>query len=44
VSSGLPAAAETPTGNVYDLVDGRIKRLRIFFDRHEALEAAGRSE
>jgi len=41
-ASGLPAAAETPTGNVYDLVDGKIKRLRIFFDRHEALEAAGR--
>jgi ketosteroid isomerase-like protein len=43
-ASGLPAAAETPTGNVYDLVDGKIKRLRIFFDRQEALEAAGLSE
>jgi hypothetical protein len=43
-ASGLPAAAGTPTGNVYDLADGRIKRIRIFLDREEALEAAGLQE
>jgi hypothetical protein len=32
------------TGNVYDLADGRIERVRIFTDRAEALEAAGLRE
>ncbi|HZA59267.1 MAG TPA: nuclear transport factor 2 family protein [Solirubrobacterales bacterium] len=41
-ASGIPTSAET--GNVYDLVDGRIKRIRVFSDREEALEAAGLSE
>ncbi len=40
--SGIPI--ETPTGNVYDLADGKIKRIRIFFDRQQALEAAGLKE
>ena len=35
---------EATTGNVYDLIDGKIKRVRIFFDRHEALEAVGLRE
>jgi hypothetical protein len=43
-ASGLPTAAGTPTGNVYDLADGKIKRIRIFLDREEALEAAGLQE
>lgn len=42
-ASGIPAAVETPTGNVYDIENGRISRLRIFFDRDEALKAAGLS-
>jgi steroid delta-isomerase-like uncharacterized protein len=42
-ASGIPAAVETPTGNVYDIANGRISRLRIFFDRDEALKAAGLS-
>ena len=41
-ASGIPTGAET--GNVYDLVDGKIKRIQVFFDREEALEAAGLSE
>jgi ketosteroid isomerase-like protein len=43
-ASGIPAAVDTPTGNVYDIADGKIARLRIFLDRDEALEAAGLSE
>ena len=35
---------EATTGNVYDLIDGKITRVRIFMDRHEALEAAGLRE
>jgi hypothetical protein len=35
---------ETATGNVYDLADGKIKRIRIFTDRNQALEAAGLRE
>jgi hypothetical protein len=27
--------------NVYDLVDGKIRRTRIFRDHHEALKAVG---
>jgi ketosteroid isomerase-like protein len=38
-ASGIPI--ENPTGNVYDFADGRIQRTRIFFDRDQALEAAG---
>lgn len=41
-ASGLPV--DTPAGNVYDLVDGKIRRLRIFVDRQEALAAVGLSE
>jgi hypothetical protein len=36
--------ADLPTANIYDLVDGKIRRIRIFPDRQEALEAVGLSE
>jgi ketosteroid isomerase-like protein len=42
-ASGIPAAAGVPTTNLYDLVDGKIRRVRIFLDRQKALEAAGLS-
>jgi ketosteroid isomerase-like protein len=41
-ASGI--GSDTPTANVYDLVDGRIKRIRIFVDREQALEAVGLRE
>ena len=41
-TSGLPIPAET--GNVYEFEEGKIRRIQIFFDRGEALEAAGLSE
>ena len=41
-TSGLPV--DTPAGNVYHLVDGKIRRLQIFVDRQEALAALGLSE
>jgi hypothetical protein len=41
-ASGLPTPAET--GNVYEFEEGKIRRLQIFLDRGEALEAAGLSE
>ena len=41
-SSGIPTA--NATANVYDLVDGKIRRVRIFLNRQEALAAVGLSE
>jgi len=41
-ASGLPIHAET--GNVYEFEEGKIRRIQIFLDREEALEAAGLSE
>jgi ketosteroid isomerase-like protein len=41
-ASGIPT--EAATGNVYDFAGGKIQRIRIFFDREQALEAAGLSE
>jgi ketosteroid isomerase-like protein len=41
-ASGIPVAAETT--NVYDLIDGKITRIRIFLDRREALKVAGLEE
>jgi hypothetical protein len=35
---------EYVTGNVYDFAGGKIQRIRIFFDREQALEAAGLRE
>jgi ketosteroid isomerase-like protein len=40
-ASGLPAAADTETANLYDFAGGRIRRVRIFMDRAEALREAG---
>ena len=31
-------------GNVYDLAAGKIKRIRIFLDRQQALRAVGLAE
>jgi ketosteroid isomerase-like protein len=41
-ASGVPLAGDS--GNVYDLVDGKIRRTRIFLDRAEALKAVGLEE
>jgi ketosteroid isomerase-like protein len=41
-ASGIPSAYATT--NVYDFVDGKIRRIRIFLDRQEALEAVGPRE
>ncbi len=41
-ASGLPTPAET--GNVYEFEEGKIRRIQIFIDREEALEAVGLSE
>ena len=38
-TSGIPTPAETT--NLYEFVDGKISRIQIFFDRQEALKAAG---
>jgi len=41
-ASGVPLAGDS--GNVYDLVDGKIRRTRIFLDRADALKAVGLEE
>jgi ketosteroid isomerase-like protein len=41
-ASGIPSTAATT--NVYDLVEGKIRCVRIFFDRQEALAAVGLGE
>jgi len=41
-ASGLPS--ESPTANVYELANGKIRRLHIFADRQQALEAVGLRE
>ena len=41
-ASGLSMPAET--GNVYEFEEGKIRRVQIFLDRAEALEATGLSE
>jgi ketosteroid isomerase-like protein len=41
-ASGIVTAAEST--NVYDFIDGKIRRVRIFFDRDEALKAVGLEE
>jgi hypothetical protein len=40
--SGIPT--EIKTANVYDFEGDRIRRVRIFSDRQQALEAVGLSE
>jgi len=37
-------ADESPGTNVYDFAGGKIRRVRIFRDRREALEAVGLTE
>jgi hypothetical protein len=41
-ASGIASAADTT--NVYDFTESKIRRIRIFFDRAEALKAAGLAE
>jgi ketosteroid isomerase-like protein len=41
-ATGDPAGV--PTTNVYDFVNGKIRRIRIFLNRQEALEAVGLRE
>ena len=43
-TSGINLGGNIPGTNLYDFTDGKIKRVRIFLDRQEALEAAGLSE
>jgi hypothetical protein len=42
--SGLRIGDELRSANLYELAGGKIKRVRIFLDRKEALQAAGLSE
>jgi ketosteroid isomerase-like protein len=41
-ASGIVTA--TDSANVYDFIDGKMSRIRIFLDRHEALKAVGLEE
>ena len=43
-ASGAPLVDDLPVTNIYDLAGGKIRRIRIFRDRQEALEAVGLSE
>jgi ketosteroid isomerase-like protein len=47
-ASGIQVAefgrTDVELGAVYSLVDGKVARIRVFFDRAEALEAAGLRE
>jgi len=36
--------APPPLTNVYDLIDGKLSRIRIFLDRQQALKAVGLEE
>jgi hypothetical protein len=41
-ASGIVTGAES--ANIYDFIDGKISRVRIFLDRAEALKAVGLEE
>jgi ketosteroid isomerase-like protein len=41
-ASGISVAAAT--SNVYEIVEGKISRIRIFLDRNEAMKAVGLGE
>jgi ketosteroid isomerase-like protein len=41
-ASGIPVTMET--AQTYDLIDGKISRIRIFLDHSEALKAVGLEE
>ena len=43
-ASGITLGGDIPSTNIWDFTDGKIKRVRIFLDRREALEAVGLSE
>jgi hypothetical protein len=43
-ASGIRLGSDIASTNVYDLAHGKIKLVRIFHDRAEALEAVGLSE
>jgi ketosteroid isomerase-like protein len=51
-ASGITAGAgalsasgrDIPSANVYDFAGGKIRRIRVFLDRQEALEAVGLRE
>jgi hypothetical protein len=43
-ASGINLGSDIPSTNLYDFTDDKIKRVRIFLDRREALKAAGLSE
>jgi ketosteroid isomerase-like protein len=43
-ASGVQLVNDLPTTNIYDLSGGKIKRIRVFLDRQEALEAVGLRE
>jgi ketosteroid isomerase-like protein len=42
-SSGVTLEEGIPFGAIYDFADGKIKRIRVFANRQEAIEAAGLS-
>jgi ketosteroid isomerase-like protein len=39
-----PTGGDIPSANVYDFAGGKIRRIRVFLDRQEALEAVGLPE
>jgi ketosteroid isomerase-like protein len=41
-ASGIVTAADS--ANIYDFIDGKVSRIRIFLDRDEALKAVGLEE
>jgi hypothetical protein len=51
-ASGIAAGAgvlsatgrDIPSANIYDFAGGKIRRIRVFLDRQEALDAVGRRE
>jgi ketosteroid isomerase-like protein len=44
-AGGLSATGrDVPSANVYDFAGGKIRRIRVFLDRQEALEAVGLRE
>ena len=43
-ASGINLGSDMLSANLYDFTDDKIKRVRIFLDRREALEAVGLSE
>ena len=43
-ASGISLGSDMPSANLYDFTEGKIKRVRIFLDRREAIKVAGLSE